>query len=304
MPLMEKWLYAPKLRHNRAFATLCRILRVSKLLLKLHRYSVNLILMRKFGRNVCHTRTGHITVEGASFSFHDPGLGYLKLYATGGQYEPAITSHLKQIITGQTSCFIDVGAHYGFYTAYVGSLNPETVIHAFEPNAKSFRVTKHNVSINHIAARTYQLALSDDKGRIPFSGRSMKASNKKKLESVNSITFDELADKCGIKPDVVKVDVHGGEGKVLFGMKQALLRDVKHLYLELHPNELLVDYSMKDIIELILNSGFTLQEISHFREKGEIAISELSNQTYSNLTNQDRWTHKEILNRRMIYAHK
>lgn len=301
MSLSAKWASAGiKLKNNQSFIRFCRTFGIYKVLSKLFYKLLELLLSCKFRRNP----TGTINVHGVSFNFYDPTLRYLLQAALGETYEPAVTTHIKKLIRDKNGCFLDIGSYYGFYTVYIASLNSGTEIHSFEPNSRFFCITKKNMELNNIKAKAYQLALSDSKGQIPFSNKSMKASDKNGLEIVESITFDELSRKNNIRPDIVKLDVHGGEGKVLFGMKNALKEHIKHLYLELHPNELLVDYSIKDIIDLLMASGFELFEINRFRRENMPEITKISNEDYLDLINQDKWTQEQIDERRMIYARK
>ena len=301
MSLLEKWILAGrKSKNNQSFIRFCKAFGIYNALSKLFIKLSKVLLRYKIKKNLI----GTINVQGVSFNFYDPTLHYLSQCALGETYEPAVTNHIKKLVLEKNSCFLDIGSHYGFYTAYIGNLNPETEIHSFEPNSSFFNITIKNIEINNIKAKAYQLALSDSKGQIPFSNRSMKADDKNNLEIVASIKFDELSEKNNIKPDIVKLDVHGGEGKVLFGMKDALRERITHLYLELHPNELLVDYSIKDILDLLIASGFELFEINRFRRENMPEITKISNEDYLNLMNQDKWTQEQIKERRMIYAKK
>ena len=301
MSLVERWVSAGrKLKNNHSFIRFCRAFGIYTALSKLFIKLFELLLSYKIRKDLI----GTINVQGISFNFYDPTLQYLLQSTLGETYEPAVTNHIKKLIQEKNSCFLDIGSYYGFYTAYIGALNPGTEIHSFEPNSNFFDITKKNIELNNIKAGVYQVALSDSKGQIPFSNRSMKANDKNNIEIVESITFDELSETNNIKPDIVKLDVHGGEGKVLFGMKKALREHIKHLYLELHPNELLVDYSIKDIIDLLIASGFELFEINRFRRENMPEITKISNEDYLNLIDQDKWTQEQIKERRMIYAKK
>jgi len=304
MTLLQRWLLAPRLRQNRIVAKICRTLRISKLLLKVHKRSFDTVLSGRYGKDIQIRKSGYISTQGTSFKFHDPSLGYLKLFAVGGEYEPAVTDHLRRLIADRKTCFMDVGSHFGFFTVFVAAINPETEIHSFEPSSRSYAVLSENVKVNHIKAQTYKLALSDAAGEVSLYGRSMKSTNGKPPETVTAVPFDTLNESIGIRPEIAKVDVHGSEGKVLFGMKKALRESIKHLYLELHPEEILVDYSIRDIIDLLLTSGFTLEEISRFRERNTASFSPISDVDYNKLIKPSCWTTQEINDRRMLYAHK
>ena len=230
--------------------------------------------------------TGQLTVQGISFTMCDPFFEYLNRLT----YEPAVTRHLKALIKDKKCCFLDIGSYLGFYTLFVGLLNRDCEIYSFEPNADYFSITKYNAELNNIDVNLHRVALSDETAEIRFSDRSMKVKEGARSETVNAIPFDKLAQKENIHPDIVKLDVHGSEGKVLFGMKKALKNDINHLYLEIHPNELLVGYSIKEIIDLLLESGFSLYEIIGFRNENSPEITTLTDSAYDNLINQDKWT--------------
>lgn len=302
MSLVKKWHFTSgKLKNSQAFVKYYRKLKIDQAIKKVLR----LFLICRFGKEYWKNHIGTIRTQGVSFRFYDPIPSYLLLFACGDTYEPSVTLHMKELMQGRkNTCFLDIGSHFGFYTTYVATLNPEVEIHAFEPNSKLFEITKRNIEINRANASAYQLALSDSKKQIPFSNRSMKANDKENLEIVESITFDELSEKNSIKPDIVKIDVHGGEGKVLFGMKRTLKENIEHLYLELHNNELLVEYSLKDIIDLLLDSGLELFEISRFRSESSPEMIKISGGTYEDLVNQNKWTQAQLKHKRMIYARK
>jgi FkbM family methyltransferase len=246
---------------------------------------------------------GQITVYGTKFNFHDPSRVYLLRSICGRSYEPAITYHMKSIISDNKICFLDIGAYFGFFTAYIATLNKNCEIHSFEPSEKYFKILHENISMNNINAKIYNIALSDKSGEIPFFDRSMKAVANQ-TGTVQSTPFDELAAREHIRPDVAKVDVHGGEGKVLYGMKNALQNHIRHIYCEIHPNELLVDYTIKDILDILLETGFELFEIENFRFETSPKFNKITGSLYDNMIDGNKWTEDQIAHRRMIYGTK
>lgn len=77
-----------------------------------------------------------------------------------------------------------------------------------------------------------------------------------------SITFDSLCQVYNIKPDIIKIDVHGAEGKVIAGMKVMLKKRIKFVLLELHPDAYLRNYSTgigrREILSIFFEQGFNL----------------------------------------------
>ena len=112
------------------------------------------------------------------------------------------------------------------------------------------------------------------RGRCPWEPRYMavnelEAANRNNM-SVRTVTFDELNEKEAIKPNIVKIDVHGVWRKVIEGMKSSILKDVQHLYLELDTLEGNLNSQYEDItyvIQLLKNMDMHVFEIDHFRSK-------------------------------------
>jgi FkbM family methyltransferase len=277
------------------FIKLLRTIRVTRKLRRLHRAFLIWVLTYKYGKRA------QISVLDTTFTFYDPRYWYLLNTLYGLGYEPAVTYHMKSLLSNKKMCFFDIGAHFGYFTSYVGSLNKNCKIYSFEPNKKYFKVLQENVRINNIKANLYNIALSNETKVIPFAGPSMKVENLGQSETVNSITFDELKKKENFQPDVVKIDVHGGEGKVLYGMKNALKHDIRHLYCELHPDNFSIEYSTRDVLDILMKSGFELYEINNFRREKTPKFSKLTNKLYNDIINNNKILEQS---RRMIYATK
>ena len=242
------------------------------------------------------------------FKLFDPDASVPKETSKDLDYEPSVINLLSKIIIEENSNFMDVGAHYGYYTCYVGKLNPQSKIYSFEPGQNHFQVLTKNVAENHVNAEIFDLALSDKSGDISFQDRTMKVDITKDIAPVivKAITFDELSDQKNIHPAVVKIDVHGAEGKVLFGMEQTLSKSIKHLFIEIHAAHLIVEYSYEQILTLLEQTGFYIYEMCGFRdlEKPDLLPIRKGEPAYEALIDKDLWTTDQINRERMIYACK
>jgi hypothetical protein len=132
----------------------------------------------------------------------------------------------------------------------------------------------------------------------------MKFAGQLETETIKAITFDELNNQEDIRPEIVKIDVHGAEGKVLYGMKTALKEAVKYLFIEIHAAHLLVDYSYKEILDILLDSGFKLFEMDKFRDTTSPVLVPIVGSVYEDFINFDKWTEDQIKRERMIFATK
>ena len=87
---------------------------------------------------------------------------------------------------------------------------------------------------------------------------------------VEILTFDNFCAQQGIRPDIVKIDVYGSEGRVLDGMHRVLREGVRHLFCELHAN--MFGYSAADLVAMLEGAGLEVAEFTRHREEdgGEV----------------------------------
>jgi len=247
------------------------------------------------GLRLVHGDTFKLDIGGVRFIFYSPhrpydSETYLTTFITKPYYEHSVVMHLQQVIKSFTSpTFLDVGAHFGYYTIYMSKLGgPSSKIYSFEPNSDYIKILSRNVRLNNLRnVSLHQIALSDRKGtatmeaskRFRSAGfvlgkrrmRKVNASDTSSDEQVLAIPFDELAESAGIRPDIVKIDVHGAEGNVIAGMKRALGESVSHLYCELHDEMRNEGYSVRDIVDMLRDAGMQTFEFGSFRsQNGQI----------------------------------
>ena len=111
-------------------------------------------------------------VGGTKFRLHGPfqyAFRYYIAYLGQGSHEPAVIAHVTQIVQQcATPRILDVGAHYGWYTVYLGKITANRgIVFAFEPGEAIFAALKRNVELNDLSnVRLYRLALSDKQETI------------------------------------------------------------------------------------------------------------------------------------------
>jgi FkbM family methyltransferase len=167
-----------------------------------------------------------------------------------------VTEHLTEIVT-RSKVIIDGGAHAGSHTILYKSINPDVVIHAFEPQLKMFELLSHNVKQNNLeSVFLHNVALANkssiarmgtsvsdvvhDKNGKPvvlengkfkqdiYSNISYGDDNVFNLgglgfgedgEEVSAVTIDSLnLDQC----DFIKLDLEGAEPLALQGAKETI----------------------------------------------------------------------------------
>ncbi|MEA2898054.1 MAG: hypothetical protein QOJ84_3669, partial [Bradyrhizobium sp.] len=163
-------------------------------------------------------------------------------------HEP-YTARLLGKMCERASLFVDVGAHYGFFTLHVASLQPRLKIIAIEPAKSNFEILTRNISLNRLRnVQTHNIAISDREGEEPFHvfeasddcGLHLHPRSRLlRTEMVQTQTIDALLRSAQVGPLVIKIDTEGHEPTLLAGMKQTLQRfeDIA-LFVEFNPKML------------------------------------------------------------------
>ena len=105
-------------------------------------------------------------------------------------------------------------------------------------------------------------------------------------------TMDDVFEKKKIIPNILKMDVHGAEGKILSGSKNLLKKNVNYLLMELHTSKYLEKYSpgftKADIIKGLIDLDFNCYMISPHSDgyHNLIATDWTTQQSYLNNTSK------------------
>jgi FkbM family methyltransferase len=242
-------------------------------------------------------------VAGARFDFLDPDGAVAAETAPGQIYEPATTALLSRLLADGAPTFLDVGAHYGYFTCLAGRLNPRATVLAFEPGARHHPVLEANIALNGLSAEALAMGLSDTEGRVPFRDRTQNVDATAADETVAMTTGDALLAARGLRADVVKVDVHGAEGLVLGGLTRTLAEDVTAVLVEIHAAHLLAGgYDHARIIGLLEAAGLTLHECESFRDRAEPTLVPLVGDARAALVEPERWTAHQVATERLVLA--
>jgi FkbM family methyltransferase len=198
-------------------------------------------------------------------------LEYYDLCVKGQTYEPPVLRMLKRLLTELDSpTFVDIGAHIGYFTIYAGNLmGKRGQIISIEPNYQYYKQLIQNIEINKLEAitRTFNIALSNKIGKANMGGFEDRAFVESEIGDIRVVTFDQLCETEKIKPDIIKIDVHGGEFKVLTGMSDTLKNHVKHLFVETHPPHIMQGSNIYDILRVFKNKNLEIFELANHRKE-------------------------------------
>jgi FkbM family methyltransferase len=226
-------------------------------------------------------------------------------------YEPSIIVCLNSILKNEKKpVFADVGAFVGHYSCYVSKfLNYDLPVYALESNDKFCEDLKKSASLSKISnIEVLNCLLSDKKEELfAYDVTVMNPDELQKKKLVDSdylkkvlkfgkkkftTTMDDVFKKKKIIPNILKMDVHGAEGKILFGSKNLLKKNVNYLLMELHTSKDLEKYSpgftKADIIKGLIDLDFNCHIISPHSDghRNLIATDRTTQQSYLNNTSK------------------
>jgi len=189
-------------------------------------------------------------------------------------YEPALSHFLQQNLDTD-SCFLDVGAHIGYFSCIAAAKSTQGEVHLFEVDKHCIKYINKNIHINDFKnISVNNLAVSNSKDGVFIPNKNI-PNNKTNImvkrfsgRYTPSITIDDYVAEQQIKPDFIKIDVEGAEIKVIEGMQKTLQLTPLTLLIEVHNNILRIyGYSSKEILETLFKNGFTVYELLDFRNE-------------------------------------
>jgi len=173
----------------------------------------------------------------------------------------------EEIIKTATGAIIDVGAHAGFFSLYAASLNPSAKIYALEPEPQNFLALRENLRLNPEFSRIkiFQQALSSKTGPSTLYLKAdshnhslLKEGNDTIAElSVSGVTLGDFCRQQKIsRISLLKMDIEGGEHKIIKNLSPAELALVDHLFLEVHET---ADGYYQSLEKILRPIGFSVQ---------------------------------------------
>ena len=240
----------------------------------------------------------HLTVGAVQFNLWLwAGLGpagyktYVDMQITGDVYEAPMVRCLQCILDLESEpVFVDVGSYVGYFASYVsGYVTDSRPVYAVESNDEYCscirRATQdngyHNLKVlntvlsdHNESLVVYKESVADRDHLADLTGLAHHEDVRRRqmIRDGNrsvATTFDSLCAQEIIRPTILKIDVHGAEGKVLGGSTHVLENYVRYVLLEMHPEEMHTQfspgYTRRSIVEILIDSGFRCYLISPFR---------------------------------------
>jgi len=160
--------------------------------------------------------------------------------------------------------FVDIGANIGSYTL-ISSESAAAQIHAFEPHPSTFQLLRRNVERNQRNnVMLHNVALGSAEGEVYLtdcSGSSINHIVSGNSETVGAIAvpchrIDNMCQRAGIVPAIVKIDVEGFEFDVLLGFGD-FLSAIQVLLIEMNGLSDKRSQGQKEIHSLLTSKGLS-----------------------------------------------
>lgn len=221
-------------------------------------------------------RSFALSYQGTSFRLHVIGgvswahHVYGRWAETGEVFELVMLECLTRLLRrSEEPVFIDVGAFMGHYACYAAALlNDRQETYAIDSNPDFYAGIVKSIQLNNFSKlKPFNAVLSDRTENAAIVNQAVLPSESS--GTVRTITLDALCRREQIEPKIVKIDVHGGEGKVLTGMQEIMGRSVEYILLELHPNSTVRKHSgeigSSEILSLLSRTGFHVFRVAGHR---------------------------------------
>lgn len=235
--------------------------------------------------NDTHTRT--VAGVDATFKITSPQ-EYNRFYDPTIKGETEILGALLSVLDPD-DVFYDIGANVGLYSCFAGSKTLEGTVVAFDPHPMNVKRMKENFELNNVTAKVCEVALAEEDGSASLEVNenaagvvgnvSTGSSGGDKLQiPIELRNGDKMVENDGIPvPNIVKIDVDGGEADVVHGLSETLSHsDCRRIYCEIHPNAL-QEYasSAEEVHKVLKSSGFELEtmDLDHQMRKDAYFVS-------------------------------
>lgn len=193
------------------------------------------------------------------------------------------TRQIWCFLARESKVIFDIGANTGWFSMMAKAYNIQAKVFAFEPQPNIYNVLQKNNTLNEFNVCCEQLALSDQKGTLPFyntgdttfsnintmHGSLNKAwrTKRQKSISVEVSRLDDYIGKNNIPPiDLMKIDVETLEYEVLVGYGEFLHKHFPILILEIQDEKIGRDVSQvlgKEYTYYWIDEALGLLEVTH-----------------------------------------
>tara|TARA_R110002096_G_scaffold408738_2_gene607974 strand:+ start:1135 stop:1998 length:864 start_codon:yes stop_codon:yes gene_type:complete len=262
------------------------VVALAKLYLKINFRGYGFLNYQVFSRITNRNIT--VNVHGYSkfnISLTDPYWNFLLIQDY--RHEPEIGFFLdKTLMPGTT--FIDGGANYGYWTLKALELLTENCVIAIEAASETYELLEANLKLNRKSSILYNCAISQKSGQtVDFetvgkyhagasvTGKKDRSNISRNLETVSTISLDDITEGILSKRFVVKLDIEGSEIDGFRGAEKLLKKDTAIIFEEISQKGEVCKYvlSQRGLKLAKINTNGTITLVEEFAEAREIIIN-------------------------------
>lgn len=193
-----------------------------------------------------HMTPGSVVVGGHTLELDPTDSLLLSVHGSYEEFELALFERCIQ----HEDVVVDVGAHIGLYTLSAArAAGPHGRVVAFEPSQENFDLLVRNVEANgYRTVEPVRAALSDHEGEADLHVSAQNSGDNSlsatavidaSAQRVRVLTLDTYAAEKAVRPQVVKMDIQGGEPAALTGGRDLLAgSESLTLFTEVSPSHL------------------------------------------------------------------
>ncbi|MHC1729160.1 MAG: FkbM family methyltransferase [Syntrophobacteraceae bacterium] len=193
------------------------------------------------------SQVGVTTPEGLTLKLNPLFHGHLASTRSVIDYEPEVREALSRALKPGMVVY-DVGANIGIFSLLMSHLVQQNgKVYAIEPEMNNYKHLLSSIKANNltnifpmqIAVGDKEAVLQFDRRGGSFSGRVVDSDARYKptrnLVRITTMSIDSLVkNNIAEKPDLIKIDVEGFEGKVLLGTREVLESYAPAIICEIH----------------------------------------------------------------------
>jgi FkbM family methyltransferase len=201
--------------------------------------------------------------EGIPLKVHPKSRGPFEEFCYGS---PDVVHELDSFIaaTADRRRLLDIGAYHGLFSLVFAARHPARRALAVDASPIAFAPLLYNIHRNGADNITaIETALSSQPGILEMHYQWEHAvagqGNDGTPLRIEATTGDELCERQGFEPDVVKIDVEGHELRVLQGLQVAIERNRPLVFLEIHPWHMSQDArngTLGELVDELLRLGY------------------------------------------------
>ncbi|MEK6968833.1 MAG: FkbM family methyltransferase [Nanoarchaeota archaeon] len=241
----------------------------------LNKHNIRPLFIRKLNQFIIKKiKTNHVEIDGHKIYLDKPDSMRL---STRGYFESEITESFKNYVK-EGDTVVDIGAHIGYHTLTLAKLVGEKgKVYAFEPCPEIFELLKKNINVNgykNVILINKAVSNSADKHifYVDKTGRNSLI-NSTSIKLTQSIEVDTIRlDDLNIKPNLIKMDIEGGEIKALRGMNDTIKKNQVVLITEYAP---FYFEDPTELIRIIEEVGF--KTIYNLFDNGKVELFDYNN---------------------------